>query len=443
MPIPRIAGNRVLSRGTMTILYQGMASSSNFLFAFLLARHLAENVFGAFVLVYSIATFIIIIAESLIYTPASVFCSGPAEVVERKYDQGVFLAMVAGAILSALLFLGTSGAVLYFSSDSPLVFACMGYAVPFLLYFIKYGSCRLLIVKGHANLATVVQVVYLALLGALLAYFIRGGGFSLLHGYFALTFSSLAAAALGMALVIRRMGRKPGGSIRKSIRENLNFGSWGLLTNILANVGGRIFSFSVAALLGLSATGAIGAYLQVLGPLNMFYSGMRSFALPETMRRNRDAAPWQVWAFIKKIYAYGLVIPLGFLLIIAIWGKPILELVYNGKYLDGYDCIYFLIMFYLVEYFARPLMVAMYALKIPRKLFLPSVLRLAATVVIGIPLIWLWGLNGATLGILVTGLVNMIALAVIFRGHFRGLQTVSRTAIVTPHAYERKSTKSI
>jgi O-antigen/teichoic acid export membrane protein len=95
-------------------------------------------------------------------------------------------------------------------------------------------------------------------------------------------------------------------------------------------------------------------------------------------------------------------------LALAIWGEPIVELVFGSPYASG-SLVLSLALGLAFQGVAIPVEAAQMALEQGRELFLISLLRLAITTLAGVPLVWLYGAAGIGLTLAVQGMVTLAA----------------------------------
>ena len=400
-----IKGSATIARGLWTIADQTVVSFSHFFIAFVLARYVAEDIFGAFILIYSIMTVSLHICNALIYIPASVYGSGSPETVSRKYD----LAVLASILQITLLSIITLAAIAFFvKPDSPLAMASLGFIFPFGFLSIKDGLRKLLIIKGQAKRAFLADALSFLINVVFIALIHLQNKITMQSVYIIFGFSGLVGTAASTVFLIPLLGRKAGGRIRDALLQNWHYGKWTLANQVVSVLGGRIPLFALAIITGLKSTGAMGVYIQIFGPLNMFYQAVDSFALPETTRRGLNKNRKKCWSFLKKIYSINGVVPLVYLFVPICFGRLMLDLLYKGKYIDSYSCIYIIVAYYAIMYVVRPYSIYFLAMKAPNVVFWASFSKLGAMLILGVPLILLFRVYGAAVLMLVGGIVMFL-----------------------------------
>lgn len=398
-------GSSAIARGLWTIGSQGVVSFSHFFIAFVLARYVAEDIFGAFVLVYSISTVSLNICNSLIYIPASVYGSGTPKTVERKYDQAVLASILSITFLVII----TLTVISFFTRlDSPLAKASLGFIFPFGFLSVNAGLRKLLIIKGQAKRAFLADTLSLLINITFISLIYFQNKITIQSVYIIFGFSELVGAVTSALFLIPLLGRKAGGNIKDSLSQNWKYGKWTLANQAVSALGGRIPFFALAIITGLESTGAMGVYIQIFGPLNMFYQAVDSYSLPETTRRGLNYDRKKCWAFLKKIYSINGIVPLIYLLVPVFFGRLMLELLYKGKYIISYSCIYLIVAYYAIMYVVRPYSIYFLAMKAPNVVFRASFSKLGTMLILGIPLILLFRVYGAAVLILVGGIVMFL-----------------------------------
>ncbi len=377
------------------MLDQGLTAAGNFVAAFLLARYVSKEEFGAFVIVYAIGNLLLGINHSLVYTPASLYGSKAPHEVLRSYDRAVVLSLLVFSLLFFVvgLIIAATGVAL----DGGVLFTVAAwYVVPLFFRSLMEGARRLLVIKGVPNLAFVTSCVRLMviLLGA--GLLIREQAFTIPTMLAVLGLSSALSALYGLWVLRYHLGRQPGGSIREALKKNVIYGRWILGFQALISLSQQAHSYITGSLLGLAAVGAIGAFLQLFGPLNIYSFSIQSFVIPEVSRKGsvREAGGL---AYLRKLYLVLGVVPLLYLGIIAVAGEPLVDWLFKGKYTEYADCLYIFCIVYAINYLTAYKITLATLLEIPHKLIWAAGYKLLGFVLLGVPAVLLWNVFGAAL----------------------------------------------
>ncbi|MFI7586789.1 hypothetical protein ACIB24_06915 [Spongisporangium articulatum] len=267
-------GRRVL----WTFADQALSSLTNFAVTIVVAREVGADAFGAFALALLTFSFVIGLGRAIIGDPYVIrfSASDPAEAHEatRQATGGAFLyGLVAGLVcLVAALVVpdaDTSGGLL------ALAFCLPGMLVQDTWRFVFFAARR-------PAAATMSDLLWAVLQFTLLGVLIRGGHESVFLLTLSWGLSATASAVLGIwqARAVPAVGS--GFTwFRRTSDLNVRMGADFAFNQGFVNLA----MYAVTGILGLVATGALRGAQTLLGPLNLFRSGLDSFVLPMMARR--------------------------------------------------------------------------------------------------------------------------------------------------------------
>jgi hypothetical protein len=258
------------------VLDQAASSLTNFGLTFIVLRSTGLEEFGAFTvsfLAYQMALNLgrALAAEPLVirFSAAQPSETGPAVAAAT----GALLAIgaIAGAIMGvAALLLGPP------ARQAMLVFAAF---MPFLLLQdgIRFGFFA----GGSPKRAFWNDLIWGAGTFLLLAVVLWSGTDSLPALMSCWGAAGLVAAAVG----VQRIGQIPRiNAVAQWFRDHGDLGRRYIVESGFAQGGGYLALFAVSAIAGLSALGAINGARVLFGPINVLYTGLMAFAVPEGVR---------------------------------------------------------------------------------------------------------------------------------------------------------------
>jgi O-antigen/teichoic acid export membrane protein len=267
-------------RGSWNLIDQALSAITNVVVAFVVARAVDADGFGAFAVAFLVFTLAIGVARALAGQPLSIRFAG-AEPAELVAAAGAGMAAVVGFAAVVGIACGVAGLVMGEVLGSTLL--AMGIALPALLL---QDTCRMtFFAQKRPHLAalndTIWALVQFPVMAGLVVYDVThpwayvlawGGG-------------ALCAAAVG----VFQIGTRPAGGGSWLLRQRDLVGY--LVAEYLLNAGvyqGGLLA--VGALVGLGDVGSLRAAQVLLGPLGILSAACWTFLLPELSSRPRDGS---------------------------------------------------------------------------------------------------------------------------------------------------------
>jgi O-antigen/teichoic acid export membrane protein len=320
-------------KGGLAVLDQGLFSGANFLVNILLARWLAPEQYGAFAVALSIFYLLAGFDTAVLTEPMMVFGAGKYREQFRKY---LGMLLWGHWAISTLIALGLGGAAWFFLRwGSPLGEALLGLALasPFLLLlWLTRQACYANLRPAWAVWGSVVNLVAV-LVGLFLLR--KAGHLSTLSGLVLLGAAAGTASLALMALHLRpRVWDFLGNPTSAMVfGDHWGYGSWNFMGVVAYWASGQILMLLIPLFLGLAASAAVAAVWNLYRPVSLFMQSLGLVLLPafsrwvsdgmETHQLQRRATRFAL-LFGGAVALYGLVLTIG--------AKPILHLLYAGKY---------------------------------------------------------------------------------------------------------------
>jgi len=388
----------------MVLADQVLVSASNFLTTLILAKYLNPEAFGGFILAWGVLLFLTGIQMALIVSPMQV--RGPrlgSEESALYYDR-----VLHGALLFGL--------------------ACVGVIViPGILLSLSIPNWTL----GSLAVPLGIAALFVLAQDYLRRYFltVRRTGSALLndlcaHGFrlcalFALAATStlsapgalwMVSAASAAALFIgifqhegvmrlRIAQLKTAGTVA---RQHWEFGKWLVANNVAYWFGSQSVLYIVAAVLSVSAVGALNATLAILGAANILFLSM------ETLIPVRAAAAYARFGragldgYLRRALLIGSLATLMLAAIAGLWSEYWLSILYGETYRGCGWIVWWWGGYYLLGMLQRPTTAALRVVGDTKSIYLASSMGALATMVLGYPVIKHYGLGGAMLVLCLT-----------------------------------------
>lgn len=439
-----LATNKWVGKVGAAFVDQAFFAGSNFVINVLLARWMLPDEYGAFVVVY--AWFLIIqnLYDAVLIEPMMVYGAGKFSSIFRKYLGFVYAGHVILSLVGSLaLFLG---ALFAWSYDTPLVAgAMMGVVVasPFILTrwltrqpFYVISRPQIAVIGGVIYLiVTMIVLVTLQLIPSgyplIAPMFLAESDFSSVFWYHRASYITPSSALLAMALgglcgsIVLTSILKPIFRLRNTeelntkdvVKDHWKYGRWSSIDRMLAWVPSNIFYVMLPILVGLSASGALRAIINLVMPINMAMLALIAIMLPSFVRAyNINGRPALVKRMIKISIA--LVSFNGmYCLFITVFGQQIIHFVFDGKY-DDVTTIPVLFTMGLV-----PVLVAtntvldtgLRSMGQVRTSFFSKIIPTIITLTLGLYLTAEYGILGVNVSLIITNIVTSMILFYLYR----------------------------
>jgi O-antigen/teichoic acid export membrane protein len=203
------------------------------------------------------------------------------------------------------------------------------------------------------------------------------------------------------------------------LRDNWSFSKWMSASAVLQWTSGNLFFLASGSFLGASAVGAMKASQNIMGVTHVFFQAFENMLPAKTSRCLRDGGLQGMNRYLKLITARGTIIMVCLAALVISLAGPILNLVFGVEYqaYSGTLCWYSII--YIFVFLSYPVTMGLRSLEYTFPIFFASFLASAFALASCASIIARFGLHGALGGILMTNLLQVIALYCFFRKHLR------------------------
>lgn len=374
----------------IALVDQAIISGTSFLHLIAAARCLTMEDFGAFNLAWAILLFMGSIHHALILQPLAVlfaeYAPQPAKAylfrIEQWHRWLPMLILPAG--IGAALFPTWAGIILTT-------------AISCLFRMASEHERRTAYVLNDSGRALVIDSICYGPLGIAAAWCLwRPMPLTIEIVILAPALPALAAWLAGIWLFkparIPDNGTKP----EHPILAHWNFGKWALLSTIAMYASSQIYPFLIAGYLSLREVAQLAASRSILGIVNVIYSGLEAYYIPQT-RRSFVEGGWQNLKrtiFIMTLVHLFLLLPIvGFFML---FSRFLLGLIYpSDGYTEGAWMLELMAIIFIFQIANRIPGIALNAMKQPQYGALAYISAAMATVALGPTVVQVWGVQGA------------------------------------------------
>jgi O-antigen/teichoic acid export membrane protein len=197
-------------------------------------------------------------------------------------------------------------------------------------------------------------------------------------------------------------------------REHWNYSKWVLASAIILQFTTQAYYWLLAGFLSAKEAGELRAIHVLVAPMDQVFVALSFLALPALSSRYaaRDIGRFLlVW---KRYVLVTLGVTGVFALAVRIAGKPIMHVIYAGKYDGLAPLLFVLALLPVLMGVGATMNNAVIATEKPKVAFFAYVSGGVTTLLVGIPLVMHFGLWGAVYGMLLSGATYTGALAVVF-----------------------------
>jgi O-antigen/teichoic acid export membrane protein len=422
---------RWLGRGAWAIADQGLFALSSALLNILLARWLVPSQYGAFAVAYSVFLFIGACHTALFTEPMLVFgsdryaarLSGYMRVLVR----GHWMLTGMGSLL--LVF---AGVICWLKGAEVSAQISLGLAVaaPFtlLLWLMRRASY----VRLQPQLATTASAIYLTLTMTGLFTLNYYQEISVLSVMLSMGLSS-AVAGLWLkwrlctqAVIDEADVERP--ARRAVLLDHWNYGRWALATSILMWVPLNFYFIVLSGWVNLEASATLKALTNLVLPLLQANAALSALLVPSLVIRAGNTIAFRHLLLSALILFFaGAAL---YALFIGILGRPLVHLLYGGKYDGSASLLWLLALLPVLDGMAVVFASALRSLERPNLVFWANLCAAACVLTMGIWATSRWGLAGAASGMV---LADLLAVALLGLSVYMCLRPVS-LALKTPAA---------
>jgi O-antigen/teichoic acid export membrane protein len=400
-----------------SIVDQALVVGGGFLVNVALARTETKREYGIFALTYSVFIFLSSLHNAAILEPFTVYGSGRYRERFSEYLRLMVRSNAAiGLLLSGILLL--SSLLLWYVAPGLMSGALVGLGLTVGVLLSGIFLRRAFYVQRQSALAALCSLVFFITTAC--------GLWLTLKMHRLDSFSVFLLLAVGWIIAGAALGRRlQFGSPKQHFlklephywQEHWNYSKWALATAFVFQFTTQGYYWLVGGFLSAREVGDLRAMYLLIAPIEQALIALSYVMAPALAARyaaNRMGSLLSLW---KRFVLAAVGVTVLFALAIRILGKPMMHILYAGRY-DGLAAYLFVLaLLPLVLWIGNTMNYGLNAVEKPKFVFWAYVCSAAATFLGGIPLVMHFGLWGAVYGMLFSGVTCTAAVAVYFILH--------------------------
>ncbi|HYH01449.1 MAG TPA: hypothetical protein VD837_20145 [Terriglobales bacterium] len=408
------SARRWIQKAGLAVVDQGLLSGSNFLLAVFLGRYLVPQVYGAYALAYSIFLFTTGIYMNVLTEPMGVL--GPAR-YRGRFRAYLGTVLYLHFAVTALLSLGLIVAG-YFAKtvvgNQHLAMALYGASIATIFFPLLGLGRRFAYLNFRPSLAVRGTVIYSFLLVGTLVLLKQGGHLGPLTAFLA---QALAATCGAVTMLATRSNRASESSSDSDLRlATVSRGHWDYGRWAIASTGAQWLSTGayyviVSAILGMKGSAELRILQNFIMPTNQFFAAMSVLLIPRASADFADHKEKSFGRTIASMHVLFITTSLGYLAVISVFGRQILQFVYAGRYTEIAYLIPIAALPVLLNAISQPFSVGLRAMQAPSQVFYGNAVAAGVTMSMGALLTLHWGLPGVLVGLLLSSVAYNVVLA--------------------------------
>lgn len=408
------------------ILDHGLFSITNFALSIVLARWLPSADYGAFAIAFSVFLLIGALQIGTIIEPMLIFGSGRYGHCFAAYVRTVTKAhFIVMAFCSGLLLLLASVLAAIGNAAVARAFVGLSIATPFFLF--ASVRRRVFYVDGRVHYATLSSAVLLVTAFGAMYGLMKVDRLSAFSGLIVIGAAGALSALLSILVEqARDASSEKGPTLADVATEHWTYARWGTPAIAMSWVLLNAFVVGVPIMTDVEAAAGLRAMLNLIQPPIQLLNALSTVVLPSIVRANgsvrfRRIARSSVAAFVLVALSY--VIPL------VAFARSIAAVLYHSRYTDMTGLINYLIPVPVLCAVITACVIVLQARERPRSVFISWTIGALAAVVVGIPMVTLFGVRGAAAAISISYCAATVAFCYLAGGVLRQQSDVATARI--------------
>lgn len=196
------------------------------------------------------------------------------------------------------------------------------------------------------------------------------------------------------------------------IKTSLCFAKWQVVSTILKIVSSRMDLFILGSFVTLSEVGLYSVGIRINGLAMLFVGSTMSVFLTKSGKATGSRV--SLVEYLKESYTVTAAI-CGIILFASLWAPFFVNVLFGSKFLDAVPVVQMLLFQAIVLGMCVPLYALALSYNRVRNLFLVDSLNVISSLVFVLFGVKLWGYSGAALGLLISNVINLIAMFLLLK----------------------------
>jgi O-antigen/teichoic acid export membrane protein len=408
-------------KGGCAVLDQALISGSNFVVSILLARWLVPEQYGAYAVAFGFFVLLSLVYGSLVLEPMAVFGGSSYRQSLRGYLSSLIWIHVAMSLAIAATFGASAFIAWKVAPAGGLGGALAGVTIASPCVLLFWLARRTFYLELSPAKAAVGALVYFTIsLGLLFVVYRRG----VLSPFSAFVLIGIAALGTGVYLLVRLLRDLRPDTFDHPVGEvwgrHWRYGSWALLTCVASWIPANIYYPLLGAFGNMAKSGQLKALMNFTLPVEQVKLALGLLLLPYAAsvigREGRASAG----ALSRRMTLVAIGVAIVYWAVLFWWQGPAFHVLYSGRYTEVAHLLPIVALGSLAWCGSFGSAITLRAMESPSSVFVAFALATAASLIIGIPATWYYGLSGAIWGTNVSDLLSWIFLVWILRRKVAG-----------------------
>ena len=400
-------------KGYLSTIDQAVISLANFVASIFLARVAIQTEFGIFSVGLDAVHLVRAVQEGLIITPLNTF-GAPMEKEEfKKYASTSVIFQLILAVLSAVAAASLGYILTKTGNDTagPAIFALW---FIFSTWQLQEYIRRMLYTRGRVGgailntiITNVVRLVYMV-------WIFLHGELTGIEGLNAVAWGSLVGALIGTWQAREYWTFKILKPYQTWLRD-WKFGRW-MVGGTIANwMTLEFYPIMAAGFVSFAAAGAYNAIQNLVGPIHLLLRATDTFLMPHSAKEYARNGHKGARRSMNLAYLFTGIPILAMLVLVSIFAKPLLHLLYGDTYVNVAGGVPLMALFYFLWFLYWPLQVAFKSSHMSKPIFIANIIAVASMFTVGIWAIHKWNVYGTIAGQALNSLIICIVLWLFWR----------------------------
>jgi len=416
------------SKGSLAIVDQGLISGSNFLVNILLARWLGAEQYGAYAIAFGVFVLLSLVYQSLVLEPMAVYGGSTYRNCMRSYLSTLLQIHFVISLSLLVVFGATSFVIHLVGPGSGLAGAFAGVTVASPCVLVFWLARRTFYLELSPAEAAAGSLLYSGLIMVALFVAYHHGWLSAFSAFLLI---ALGAAVSSIALWWRLRNQlqrgQSGPGLGDTWKRHWSYGRWALATCVAGWIPAYIYYPILSSFTGMAQSGQLKALMNLTLPFEQTKAALSMLFLPYAARvaasKSKSGAAamtgqMTLLAFGGAIAYWSIVLP---------FRAPIFHLMYSGKYMEVMNLLPLVAFGQIFWSAAYGPAIALRGMEAPDAVFKAFAVATVASLVVGVPATWFWGLKGAIWG---SNLADVTSLIMVFAMVRRRLNRVDAGSMV-------------